>query len=200
MWSRFFQREPERLSLTLKSGEIYAHVHENALTGLARNLFWNLRIDCEPVSWGGEDWNCSLAIEWLTLPLRRWKELDGMDLGQVLVPDMLETSVYFLDQHHLTTVSYLQLRASSPGHFDVVLSGQAELEEDGHLLKLEFSGTCTVQFDGVIVVPSNLEPKPVTSDEADAVVAAFIELDGLQAPRTEGWRYVLEPDVMRQLD
>lgn len=55
------------------------------------------------------------------------------------------------------------------------------------------SFTTRLQFAGIIVVSDNLQPKPSSADAAAAAVSEFIQLDGLQNPRSEEWRYVLDP-------
>lgn len=102
LWGR-----PELVSLRPTGGEIYAHLFENSRTGVARNLFWNLRIDCEPVHLEGEEWDCSVAVEWLRWTVPNWRSLDAKGLRDVSAPEMVEASVYLVAEHHTVAVEDL---------------------------------------------------------------------------------------------
>ncbi len=53
MLQKLLRRRPLHVKLTPTVGKIYAHLFQNRLTGLDRNLFWNLRIELEPLGWDG---------------------------------------------------------------------------------------------------------------------------------------------------
>src|SRR6266478_5239232 len=78
-------------------GELYAHVFENPSVGVSRNLFWNLRVEFAPVELDGEERDCSLACEWLVWPIRRWTDLSGLGIADVLHPEQVETSFYLAE-------------------------------------------------------------------------------------------------------
>lgn len=183
------------MELTATGGEIYAHVHENPRTGLTRNLFWNLQIACKPVRWEGEDWDCSLAIEWLTWPVTRWGELAGKRLATVSQPELVESSLYLVGSHHRLTLRSLELQAGNAGGFVCEVAGNAALELDETERLLDVAIRCALTFTGIFVVAENLTPKPQTPQAAALSVSPFVSLEGLRPPRSEGWRFVLEPEV-----
>jgi hypothetical protein len=182
------------LPLQPARGEIYAHVFENQLTGVRRNLFWNLRVDFLPVTLDGVEWDCSFAIDWLTWPISTWHELDGMDLGRVKLPAMIETSLYVLAEHFPATVQELRIRARKGSSFEASVRAWAQIETKRTRSTVPISFYCPLQFAGVLVVGGNLEPPPTTAALAVEAVEQFIRLDGLKEPFSEDWRFVLEPE------
>jgi hypothetical protein len=183
------------MKLTATGGEIYAHVHENLRTGLTRNLFWNLEIACEPVHWEGEDWECSLAIDWLTWPLQRWRELAGMNLGTVRQPELVESSLYLVGAHHPVTLHRLTLQTGAGQGIVCEVNGAARLALDETERTLAVAISCSLLFTGVIVAAGNLIPKPQTPHDAAATVTPFLSLEGLRPAQPDGGRFVFEPDV-----
>ena len=185
--------KPMPLGLQPKTGEIYGHVFENPRMGFARRLFWNLNVEFEPIQRDGEEWDCSLGIEWLTLPVRTWRDLDGMDLGQVVLPEMLECSLYLYDTHNPAVLRQLQLSEVRPAEFEARFSAIAEVYDEIGTRSVEISGKCEVSFSGIIVVADNLTPKPSAPNDAAMAVADFLALDDLDVPLSEQWRFVLRP-------
>ncbi|MDO8411735.1 MAG: hypothetical protein Q7S93_16910 [Phenylobacterium sp.] len=183
------------LSLQPVSGEIYAHVFENPRTGVPRNLFWNMTVELEPVTIEGEEWDCSFGAEWLTWPVRTWRELDGMDLGKVLLPDMVEPPLYLVGEHHPATLQHLRLGGCRGPSFEAAVTASAQIRTEKGQRTIPVSFFCRLQFAGVIVVKENLQPSPTTPALAEEAVAKFMQMDGLRQARSEDWRYVLEPDA-----
>ena len=181
------------LGLQPSDGEIYGHLFENSATGLKRGVYWNASVDFEPVMLDGEEQDCSLAIEWLTLPVRRWRDLDGMELARVTQPDLLECSLYLFEEHHLATLRRLQLRTTGLFSFEADFSAIADVDDGSGRRLFEISGRCDLTFTSIIVVPSNLQPAPASELEVQAALVKFISLQDLSPPLFEGWRYVLEP-------
>jgi hypothetical protein len=189
---RFFGGRPELVSLRPIGGEIYAHLFENPRTGVARNLFWNLRIDCEPVRLDGEEWDCSVAVEWLRWTVPNWRSLDAKGLRDVSAPEMVEASVYLVAEHHTVAVEDLRLTLVEGNAFSVRLSGTAVIGGSPRA-RVEFDITTTLNFTGVVVVPGDLFPKPVTAEEVNQAVSQFIALDGLRSAEGENHRFLLAP-------
>ena len=188
---------PKLLPLSLQplGGDVYAHVFENARTGISRSLFWNLNVDFEPVTMEGEEWDCSFAADWLTWPVRTWRELDGMDLGRVALPAMIEPSLYLLAEHHPAALDHLQVGARQGSSFEVAVEASAQVRIGSGQRSVPISFAARLRFAGIIVANNNLQPRPISSADAEAVAAQFIRLDGLREPRSEGWRYVFEPET-----
>jgi hypothetical protein len=188
---------PKSLKLPLQPtvGEIYAHVFENPRTGIRRNLFWNISAEFEPVQLDNEEWDCSFAVDWLTWPVRTWSELNGMTLEKVVAPEMIEPSLYLLAEHNDAALHSLRLTRLSGSTFEAAIVASAEINTERGKYSVPVSFACALRFAGIVVVRENLEAKPSTPAQAGEAVGQFIQLDGLQPPRSEEWRYVLEPDV-----
>jgi hypothetical protein len=192
-----FRPKPKVMPLGLQptTGEIYAHLSENSATGLRRNLYWNARIDFEPVQLDGEELDCSLAIEWLTWPIQSWRGLDGMGFAKVSQRDLVECSLYLFEEHHWATLRHFELGESGPATFEADFSAIAQVDDGSGLRLFEVSARCNLTFTSIVVVGSNLQPELASQLEAQAAVAKFISLEHLAPPRSEGWRYVLEPII-----
>ena len=176
-------------------GDVWAHVFENRSIGLPRNLYWALHIKCEPIHWEAQSWDCSVSCEWLTWPIQRWVDLDGKTLEQLTYPSLLECSFYFAD-HHPVRLSELSLRRiATSSRFSATLQGEFGLHGFGDLddSNIAITLSCELDFSGVIVVPSNLEPKPADAPQARLAVQPFLDTDELQQPLWDRFRYVLAP-------
>ena len=88
--------------LRASGGEIYCMVFENKNTGLARNLFWSLTLNFEPV---GQESYVSMTCDWIPWKLRRWKELDGVKLASQYGEDGIEGSFYVCEHDLMENVS-----------------------------------------------------------------------------------------------
>ena len=152
-------------------------------------------MEFESVPFDGEQWDCSLGIEWLTFPIRRWRDLDGMSLARAHSRSLLECSLYLFEEHHWARLNRLEMKEVSPGIFEVDFAAIADVDDGSGLRRFEVSGRCDVKFIGIIVVPDNLDPKPETAEAAATTVAHFLALDDLDEPRSEQWRFVLDPST-----
>lgn len=190
---RLFRKKPTILDLHPKCGEIYGHVFENPAIGVKRDLYWNTRVGFEPVPLNGEESDCSLSIEWLTWPMRRWQDLDGKTLDECPRPEMVGCSFYHFGTHHPASLGHFELGETSPASFVADVSVVAEVNDGSGLRSYQIAGLFNLTFTSIIVVPSNLQPKPSSALEVKAALAEHIALDGLKEPRSEDWRYLLEP-------
>ena len=176
-------------------GHLYAHLFENRAANVPRGLYWNLSLPCAPIRWDGADWDCLVQCEWLAWRLADWASLDGATLRTVASPDLVECSVY-VSEHHPVRLSSLALtRVPGRPRFVVELSGAFDLVGydalDAEDIPLHL--VAEVDFDGVIVVPDNLVPKPASDADAARAVAPFLGIDSLAAPQWDRFRYVLKP-------
>ena len=187
------------LDLQPVAGEIYGHIFENPVVGIRRDLYWNWSVDFQPIMLDGDEWDRSLAIEWLTWPIRRWCELDGMGLGKACHPELIECSLYLFAEHHQASLRLLELRKNGPETFEAEFSAVADVDDGSRQRLLDVSGRCKITFTNLIVVSSNLQPKPASALEAQAAVAEFIDLIDLKEPHSEEWRYLFKPKVERPL-
>lgn len=179
--------------LVPQSATLSGSLFENPRIGIARDLFWNVEVDLEPVELDGETWDCSFACEWLTWPVRRLADLDGMTLDQVIDPNRIEASLYVLAQHHPATISRLEISEQAPGRYRLAVAGSAEVSAEQGMLNVPFSLVCDLDFVGIFVVRENLFPKPANPAEVQAALNQFISPEGFAEPREDGFRYVVQP-------
>jgi len=176
-------------------GKLYAHVFENRSTGMRRGLYWALSIDLEPLVNAGESWDCNIQCEWFTWNIKRWTELDGLGLSDLLLSELAESSLYLAEHQPTTLVEALRIRRRAGSKFDVSLTvvGDIQLPDGQDRFATGISQTALVDFDGVYVVTDNLFPKPDTADEAAGVVDQFLRSDDFEPPMRDRFRYVLSP-------
>ena len=134
------------------------------------------------------------GCEWLTWNIKRWTELDGLGLSDLLLPELAESSLY-LAEHQPTTLEALRIRRRAGSKFDVSLTvvGDIQLPHGQDRFATRISQTALVDFDDVYVVTDNLFPKPDTADEAARVVDQFLRSDDFEPPMRDRFRYVLSP-------
>jgi hypothetical protein len=182
------------VQLIAKDGEIYAHLFDNPPRGLARDLYWNIHVELEPVYLLGEEWVSVFQCDWLVWPIKTLRDLDGMGLEQVRYPKLVEASVYLVSEHHPAAVSHLVVRRIHGNGYHLDARGAVEVDMDGQQLSSSFHFECSLSFSGIVVVPENVSPKPSNRKEVAMAVAPFISLVGLKKPRREGFRYVLDAE------
>jgi len=181
--------------LVASGGKIYCHLFENSLTGLPRNVYWSFTIDFDPIRYEDDDWNCSMTCEWLTWPLRDWRELAGRSLALGYGDEGSESSFYMCE-HDIGKSTRLRIGSRTGNSFDLDMEMIVDFEgytgKDRNPAML-VRGRSTVPFSGVIVVPDNLSPKPNTPVEMRRAVAAFLDTTLLKGP--EPWRHAfrMEP-------
>lgn len=180
-------------------GEIYAHLFENAEVGFERDIYWSITCPCAPIEFGGEKWQASITCEWLAWPFKNWKCLDGAAFELVKNSSLVECSFY-LAQHHPVTLMALTLRAvPTPDRLIVEISGGVAIvgfdELDGvHAFAAEYE----VEFEGLVVVPANLYPKPNNAREATAALAPFIQIADFHKEKWDRFRYLFSPVLSKK--
>lgn len=109
--------------LVAAGGEVYCHLFENPRTGLPRNVYWSITIDFHPMEYDGKRFKRrSMTCEWLTWPLRDWRQLEGRSLD-LKHGDGGSESSFYLWEHHTGISTRLRIGARDGARFDV---------EDGH--------------------------------------------------------------------
>ncbi|MEW4489474.1 hypothetical protein AB1L42_15435 [Thalassoglobus sp. JC818] len=174
--------------LVPSGGQILAHIFENRHTGLARGMFWSITIEFEPISYGGDQYACSMTCEWIPWRHRKWLELDGSRLSVENGEEGVESSFY-LTEHDIGTHTELALRHQSDNLFET----QMDMVVDFHGFhdgdenpRMQVAATVDLPFLGVLVIPDNLFPKPNTEQELRDVASDFIDLASFGEP--EPWR------------
>jgi len=83
--------------LKANGGEIYAHIFENSMVGLQRNLFWTITLEFEPINYEDEDWECSMTCEWVPWRIRDWRDLHNLELKVGPDDRLIESSFYMVE-------------------------------------------------------------------------------------------------------
>lgn len=179
-----------------RRGEFYGHLFENASSGIPRSVFWNLSLPCVPILWEHEEWECQVLCEWLSWPVRDWKDLDGATLNTSSGPTAVECSVYFIEHHPVRLDSLSVRRVPDMARFEIELSGSFDLQGYGELdaqnIPLALRGE--VDFDGLVVVPGNLFPKPASPADVVKLVEPYFTTSNLSDPDWDRFRYVLKAE------
>jgi hypothetical protein len=179
---------------------IYAYVAENPVDGVKRGLFWSLYVtlprcdDTEPDGDEESDSFRSFIIDGLAFPLRRWQELYGLSLANAVHLQLIQCSAYRDGEHHDAVLEKLQFlpRQDTDG-FTASISMRVPPIRGLTMSEAHISITTELRFDGIFIVPANLNPAPCTPQEVSAMVAAFADLDGYEAPVWDRFRYVMRP-------
>lgn len=190
--------------LKASGGHLYAHIHENASTGLKRNLFWSLKLNFAPLKYCDSEFQCGMMCEWIPWTARDWRDLDGEQLdvvfhvdGSVLSgPASVEASFYMTSHDQARRVS-LKLRRGDGAKFTASMSMIADFhgyDEDDADPNLPVAGEASVDYLGLIIVKGNLFPKPNAEAEAIAAAEQFIDVTKYGPPRDEDWRWVFPPE------
>jgi hypothetical protein len=177
------------------SASLFGHVFENSRTGLARGLFWNLSIACQPIRHGTEDMHCEISCDWLTWPMRRWPSLDGQSLDTTNDNAKIEASVYLMDHFRLRVRSLLIHRIPATARFIVDIDGEFDLNGWGDLdgKNIAIGARCEAEFKGLVALGANFEP-PITGAAAlNLATAPFIDLADFHPVKSSGDQYRWEP-------
>lgn len=173
-------------------GMLWAHLFENAAAGLPRDIYWGLHIaeltsdDAAPVAI--EAINC----EWLKLPVRRVRQLSSYAHDVGLHASPIECSVYRDAEHHLVGLDKLSLEVGTAADRFVAHITLRPLDQSG-IIPSSIEVECQVRFEGIIIVPENLKPSPGTPDAAASMVAPYVDIDELEPPVWDRFRYLLKP-------
>ena len=183
-------------ALGCSGGELYAYVSGNPGAGGGRQLVWSVYLEGLPVRWGDDDWETNFQFDWLTWPIRRWPELDGMSLDRIVQPDFVDATFY-LSEHHEASLRALSFRRVEGTRFRVAAAGAFSLEgyEELDAEDIRFDIDCEVRFTGILLDRDPLFPKPSTPAEASAVVGPFIDVADFENPTwdEERRRFAFEP-------
>ena len=150
--------------LTASGGEIYCHLFENPQAGVARNVYWSIRIDFHPIHYEGQDWRCSMTCEWLTWPLRDWRELSGRSLN-LNYGDRGSEASFYMCEHDLGKSTRLNIGPRAGSSFDVAME----------------------------MVVDYLSSRPNTPTEVSSAVAAYLDTMLLKAPERRSHAFWMEP-------
>lgn len=173
-----------------KGGSYYAHVFENPFSGVPKALYWSFTVDFDRIPYLGETWDSSLTIEWITVGIREFAGTHP--ISPSLCPGA-EASLYLAEHHPIERwAGRISWEASQPQcvfDYDVRLDFPG-LDGDP-VPGLQLTGQVALQFDGFIIVPGNLTPKPASVDEASTLLRQYFQTPCVAVE--EDWRYVFRP-------
>ena len=176
---------------SLNGNEMYGHLFENLRTGLERNVYWSISARTGWLPFTGR----TVQLDWLTLNVRSWTELNGVSLADVSRPDLVEASVYIDGEHLWVDVDHLALeRVGRSADFRLRLRGQMAIGQPGPLPRFKFRIDRKIRFTGIIAVLKNLGLDPAKPEGASTAVAEFLQTSNLTNPTLRGgFSYELRP-------
>ncbi len=175
-------------------GEIYCHIFENQLTGVARDAYWSVTIDFAPLVYGKDTFRCNAMVEWLQLGKGDFRNIRQ---HRINLPDAshAEASFYMTEHDNASSTSML-LSYIDNDRFRVEL----EMIVDFHGYfggdanpAMRVAASTELQFTGLIVVPGNLDPKPTDEAAVISTASQFLDLSGYDPPLNQGFRYLFRP-------
>jgi len=168
------------------TGQIGALLFENPKAGVARDVYWSVRIEFAPLlvadeSGETDELECSASCEWLRLGVRDWRAIEGK---VVEGGDELEASFYTVE-HDLSTRTRIEIGDRRGDTFRVKLS--MEIDYPGHYGKadpaLPVTADVRVPFEGLDVYFGVVPGVEGRSSDALRAVAPFVDLSGFGEPR-----------------
>ena len=179
-----------KTAFVAKGGSYYAHVFENHSAGVSRALYWSFTVDFEGIPYLGEVWESSLTIEWITLGVR---EFAGIHPISPLSSPGAEASLYLAEHHPIGSWDGRISWDNSPSR--CMFEYDARLDFPGldrdPVPGLHLTGQALLEFNGFLIVPGNLVPKPTSVDEAAAVLRQYFDRPCVAVD--EEWRYTFRP-------
>ncbi len=110
--------------LIAKDGSIRAMVFENEFAGVERNMFWSVEINFAPVVYDGEEVQPSMSADWIVLPVRDWRKLQGVTINGDR--DTIEASFYVFE-HDLAPWSEIAFGERHGRQFDVTFNMKVDI-------------------------------------------------------------------------
>jgi hypothetical protein len=182
---------------------IYGHLFENPSVGIPRGIYWSCNVDFAPIpdspqsEEDGEGWPCTLLCDWITWPVRSWRDIDGLSLDSCVGPVAVEASLYFFGQHQPLSRIEISFRRAVADRFRVRGRFQADLTDiDGGMLR-EVTSAFDVEghFSGLSVLPDNLSPKPKSETQAIDALGKFADLQAYERPQWEEISWLFRPKI-----
>ena len=168
--------------LRVQSGTIDARIFENESIGLARDIWWNLRVVFDPVSYMGNDVETSFSVRRMKLGLRSWKDLVGAAVGP---SEGTECSFYLYDHRPIDEFS-VRFNERRGDEFAATLEFVVDLGDrydlaDPPLSRIVLESTVT--FVGVEIYAGIVSGK--TAEASRRIASRFISLDDLHPPEVD---------------
>ena len=135
-------------------------------------------------------WRSSFTVEWITLGIREFAGTHSISSSS---SPGAEASLYLAEHHPIDRWDARISWVASPNQcvldYDLLLDfpGLAHDPVPG----LHLTGQACLGFDGFIIVPGNLFPKPASIEEAGNLLRQYFPAPGVGVD--EDWRYVFRP-------
>lgn len=187
-------------------GGITAQVFKNDRAGVPETLFWEISVDFAPVGFIEGPMPSSLAVDWIRLPVRDWRELSGLSVGdpgasvphvarhisEPLRPDTYEASFYILghDMADRCRIAFGERTGASfrvSIEMDVDLLGYGDNGPDGRPDKQRVAVTVdtVLPFSGVKIDEYVVPPGEAHTAEAIAALSRHLDTDTFQPPTAQ---------------
>lgn len=111
-------------------------------------------------------------------------------------PSSIQFSIYVISAHlpaHLKSISLK--RVSEQARFVIEVTGTLDIRGYGDLdgKDIPIALRAEVDFEGVILVPGDLFPKPTSSEKVSEALKPFLALENFADPEWDRFRYVVRP-------
>ena len=196
--------------LTALSADISGHLFENPKMGVPRGVYWSCSVAFAPIPEGTDEWQCTLLCDWISWPVRSWRDIDGLTLANCTGPLQMEASLYFLGEHQMISTIELSFHKTDMNYFRATGRLSADLTDlDGRFFRgVEAKLEVNAEFVGLRVVPDNLFPKPKSEAQASQALANFVDLQSYEPPqwvpyeplRSDHGAWLFRPSLVRALN
>jgi hypothetical protein len=181
-------------------GTIFAHVFENAATGIARDLFWSFSMRFRRLSCKGQFISPSATIEWIRVPIRRWQDLSEFSRAARYGHDGAEASFYVWS-HECASRWRLAVLDRVEARFlvrmelhDIDFTGWDGTDADSHL---GVAGETWLNFRRLLIPRDDLVPKVNTIEEARDAGERFLDMNGFNLRRGSSFEFTPRRDARR---
>lgn len=186
-----------------EKAEISGHLFENPSVGVPRGIYWSCSVDFAPIPDSleseddGEGWPCTLLCDWITWPIRSWRDIDGLTLESCVGPVTVEASLYFFGQHQPLSRIEISFQRARADRFRVRGRFMADLADlaGGTLRDVTSAFDVEGQFSGLSVLPDNLSPKPKSEAQAIAALGKFTDLQAYERPQWDEMSWLFKPRI-----
>jgi hypothetical protein len=174
--------------LKCSGGEMYSQIFENKKVGIKRDIFWSLTINFLPIRYyDDKEYNCSFMIEWMKFPFKNWTDLNGFQLKGNYGDNGCEASFYLVE-HDCAKNFDIRFSYQKDNIFKVSFVTEIDFmgitEEDADP-NLKISGETDIIYEGLWVLPNNLDKKPKNVSEITKIGGNFVELESYNEPHLD---------------
>jgi len=190
-------------TFSAQGGELRATLFENQRVRVPRGVYWSCSVDFAALVDADEqpgpdaDPLCTLVCDWLSWPVRCWREIRGLTLASSVGPLEVETSLYFAREHQSLSVIELCLQPAQADRFRVTGRFAGDLLDAAgdrfRGLGAEFD--IEIPFTGISVLPDSVTPTLKSTAEAVIALEQFADLDSYETAVWEDVCWLFRPKV-----